>query len=506
MRPLFVALALLATTSARAQEEPVGLSLLLEDGSSAPLRLVGTPPRYVQELDLVARASTETDEGIAPLMAAGDFASLDWSGVALVEETWNAAADGTFTRQRSYRGAAWMEAPSHFQITPVDARGRRAGAPLVARAGRDDRARPSDDAFVRRFNARQLALGCPAVDDCEGAVFLAEGLAQLRQARHPERAAVVIPDDTVALRVRWSADPARERSMPVQHVPREDTPFGYGFAVHLELASAPANGAFFLPGETVSLRVSFEDGEGNRLHAPGSLPTYGELLRGEVDSGLRYLDLGLNPAAYYALKHRESNLLVTVSGPTNQLRTPETVTPLPAFFLPQVPFATTALDGFTSIGQTIPSAAVVFGGFVVPTLWDLPVSDVVTFTVPADAEPGTYVASIKARREFGGEALNRGTTLELQVGSALATSFTATTSCTACHDQRATRFTRILHGVSDRRSCFGCHAPLAVELDNALDVRVHMVHDRSNRFDADVRDCGLCHLVAPSGPARGLLD
>lgn len=42
--------------------------------------------------------------------------------------------------------------------------------------------------------------------------------------------------------------------------------------------------------------------------------------------------------------------------------------------------------------------AVTFGGLFDPTLWDLPVSDVVSLTTPDDALPGTYVAAVKARR------------------------------------------------------------------------------------------------------------
>ena len=46
---------------------------------------------------------------------------------------------------------------------------------------------------------------------------------------------------------------------------------------------------------------------------------------------------------------------------------------------------------------------------------------------------------------------------------------------------------------------------LAIEFDNVLDIRVHTIHDRSERFGADVRQCSICHLTPPSGPARGLL-
>jgi predicted CXXCH cytochrome family protein len=80
------------------------------------------------------------------------------------------------------------------------------------------------------------------------------------------------------------------------------------------------------------------------------------------------------------------------------------------------------------------------------------------------------------------------------------------TACTKCHNEvERTSFARILHGLDDRRACFGCHASLGIEFDNALDIRVHNIHDRSNRFDADIMRCSNCHLSNPGGPARGVL-
>jgi hypothetical protein len=227
---------------------------------------------------------------------------------------------------------------------------------------------------------------------------------------------------------------------------------------------------------------------------------------GQVASGLRYLDLQEQTRLYYALKHRESNVLAMLSGPTNKLKTPTTVVDPNLFFGPQVPFATRAVDGFSAVGQTVPPAGVVFGGFSDSSLWSLPVSDVVSLVIPADAEAGTYVAAIKARREYAGEALNRGATLDVQVGSAQRSTFTAKTTCTSCHKSAEhTGFERILHGIDDRRACFGCHASLGIEFDNALDIRVHTIHDRSDRFGADIMRCSNCHVSSPTGPARGVL-
>jgi hypothetical protein len=362
--------------------------------------------------------------------------------------------------------------------------------------------------LVRRFVARQLAFGCASVGDCTGATsFSAEALVQLRDAFDPEAQAHEIPAGARELHLSWDRLPAHTYSVEVEREAPADADFDYGFHVALERVSAPANGAFFVPGETVSFRVDFEDGEGHRLSPPGSLPTYADFVAGNVESGLRYLDQSIQTRLYYSLKHRESNMLFVLSGPTNKLRTPQTVVDPSGFFAPQVPFATRAVDGFTAVAQTVPPVAVVFGGLTDPSVWSSPVSDVLTFTIPADAEAGTYVAAIKARRDFAGEALNRGATLDIQVGQILPTTFTPKTQCGSCHKASdRTDFATVLHGIDDKRACFGCHASLGIEFDNALDIRVHTIHDRSNRFEADIHDCALCHITPPTGPQRGVLE
>ncbi|HEY6079974.1 MAG TPA: hypothetical protein VIW29_14270 [Polyangiaceae bacterium] len=486
--------------------EPVGLSLRFVNGQAAPLTLLGRFARYPQEIDLSETVASTTDDGIAPLIQSSGFSALDWSGVTQVEELWIPSLDGTLTRERYFRGANWMEQPSQFELVALSASGAAVGQPWVTQAGRDDRLDGGDDTFVRRFVARQSAFGCSSVGNCAGASFVAEGLVQVRDALDPEHEARRVPSNAVALRLTWNRLPGVSYEVSIAQQPTSCTQPSYGFQVSLEPAGAPANGHYYAPGEQVSLRVTFRDGQGTRLHPEGQLPTYGEFVAGQVDSGLRYLDLSLQTRLFYALKHRESNLLAVLSGPTNKLKTPTTVVDPNAFFGPQVPFATTAVDGYTAVGVTVPPAAIIFGGFTDPALWSLPVSDLLNFTIPADAEAGTYVAAIKARRDYAGEALNRGATLELQVGQAQPSAYTPKTACSACHSaQEKTSFSQILHGIGDRRACFGCHASLGIELDNVLDVRVHAIHDRSHRFEPGIEQCSTCHLTPPSGPARGVL-
>jgi hypothetical protein len=492
--------------AAHSEHPTVGLSLRFVNGQAAPLALRGDAPRYLQEIDISESVSSATDDGITPLLEDSAFAELDWSGVRQVEEIWVPSLDGTLTRERYFRGAKWMEQPSELKIVAVNGSGAPVGQPWALQAGRDDKLSNGDDFFVRRFVARQSAFGCAAVGDCAGASFVVEGLLQLRDALDAANQAHPVHSSAVALSLSWNRLPSASYVVPIAQEPADCDAPGYGFQVQLEPVGSPVNHHYYAPGEQVSVRVTFRDGAGRRLHPQGQLPSYGDFVSGQVQSGLRYLDLSAQTRLYYALKHRESNLLAVLSGPTNKLKTPTTVVDPNAFFGPQVPFATRAVDGFTAVGQTVPPAGVIFGGFVDPSLWSLPVSDVLTFTIPADAEAGTYVAAIKARRDFAGEALNRGATLDIQVGQTQHSSFTAKTTCTSCHSQpRETSFDRVLHGIGDNRACFGCHASLGIELDNALDIRAHTIHDRSDRFAGDMNVCSTCHLVPPTGPARGVL-
>ncbi len=487
--------------------DPVGLSLIFRNGSMQPIQLVGSVPRYLSEVDiLVNSAASPLDLGIQPLTQSGEASTWDWSGVQMVEEDWRAPGDGTWTRQRFYRGARWMKRSSIFTLIPQNNAGIIVGIPLVAVAGSDDQwIQPVDDGFVRRFVARQIATGCPAKNNCAGAQYVAQALVQLRINQHPDRFDQAIPENATKLSLVWTEDVLHPRSVNVTHAPASQFPFGYGLQVQLAAANAPANGQFYVPGEPVTVRMTFRDGAGARLHPVGSLPTYGQFVRGEVSSGLRYFDPSLSPTLYYALKHRESNTSINLLGPTNKLKTPKGIVSLFQFFDPQIVFASVPLDGYSAVANTVPAAGIIFGGLSNPAIWDTPVPDTTTFTIPSDALPGTYVSGMKIRREFGGEALNVSGNMQIQVGTATATAFSPGTGpCTSCHTNTSA-IGKVLHGQSDRRTCYGCHAALDFEPDNALDIRVHTVHDRSNRFPGSMQNCSLCHVTAPTGAARGLL-
>src|SRR6185295_7869542 len=146
----------------------------------------------------------------------------------------------------------------------LNQQGNPLGPPWVVQAGRDDRRRPGDDAFVRRFVARQSAFGCAAVGDCSGATgFSAQALVQLRDALDPEAGAQPVPAATRELRLIWNRLPQQQYVVQVEREPAQASDFDYGFRVAIEPASTPANGIFFEPGESASFRLVFECGDGH---------------------------------------------------------------------------------------------------------------------------------------------------------------------------------------------------------------------------------------------------
>lgn len=483
----------------------LGLSLKIDNGSAQQLELVGNAKRYVQELDFTSSAATPDDQGIDPIIDDGDFAGLDWSGVEAADEEWRPDGAGGFTRQVFYRGAAWMEQPGFIMVFQRKANGSlQPELPWIVLTGSDDLLSPLDTEFVRRFNARQITTGCVAVGDCSTATgYIAQGLMQLRDAQWPAIGDQKVKHNTASLLVVWSADPFNPRVVPIQHLNQNDADFEQGFAIDFDVLTPPDNGQYYMPGDAITFKLKFKDGQGNLLHE-GELPTYADFLDGGTDSGLRYLDLSINPTLFYALKHREGNMIFTMAGPSDALQVTDYTIPLFAFFGPQIQGAFSDLHGFSSVSTGVPSFAISLGGMFDPTLWDTPVSDEVVLTVPDDALPGTWVVAVKGRRDYAGEAINTGAVKRIQVGTTEITHWEATTgNCNSCHTgQRA--LGKILHGLSDRESCLaGCHSAIEFEPDSALDYRVHFVHTRSDRYPADPDDCSTCHFEEPEGIPRG---
>jgi hypothetical protein len=494
--------------------DPVGLSLWfdngavrLNNGTPKTVVLYGDDARYAQEVDITASVDTSTDMGIAPVTQSGDMSRLDWQGVQQVDEDYRPELGSnppTFTRSRFYRKANWMTKPSVLTITPVDANNQAIGDAIVAQAGSDDKWKDSDDGFIRRFDARQITRGCRAIGDCSGASsFTAQALMQFRDAMHADLRAVRIPANAKRLELFWSADPTNKRYVDVQHATSSQTPYRYGLTISVDQISTPANNAFYVPGETIDFRITYRDGDGNRLHPLGQLPSYADFATDQIASGIRYYDGFRNLLTlYYALKHREGNTIWAFSGPTDKVKYSNHVVTDFAFLTMSgsgIPTATVAENGFSGLFDLLPTVA----GTLDPQLSTQPNSDIIHVKVPDDALPGSYTFAFKGRRDWGGEALIQTGTAEVQVGQTTKSVFEPKTGhCNDCHNGPS-GFDQVLHRNADRRTCFGCHEPLASEPDHALDYRIHVIHTRSNRVPADPNNCSMCHHTTPTGPARG---
>lgn len=485
--------------------ETVGVSMFFQDGAAPVMDIIGDDLRYIDEIDIVATVNTGDDQGMDPVINNSDMSGLDWSGLQMVEEDWRPDGMGTFTRQRFYRGAKWMEKRSWFVVYQANGNGLVPAIPFIIGVGSDNFWSFFDGGFVRRFGARQITRGCAAIGDCSWSVsYTAEGLAQFRHTLRPLLNSRDIHPDTTKFVVQWTADPGNLREVQIAQVDEATAPFSQGFNPEVVELSTPPNGQFYSPGDDVTFGIRFIDDDGNVIAGDGDMPTYSEFLFGIDNSGLRYFDINLQTTLFYALKHRESNMILAMSGPAQNLDVPKGVVNSFLFFGPtQVQTTSVVEDGWTGLAYLIPNFGVIFGGFADPTIWDTPVPDQYTFTIPQDADPGTYVVSLKARRDYGGEALNRGDVVRVQVGTTQVTQWKPTTGpCNTCH-RGESAIGEILHGIEDRESCFGCHASLDIEPDARLDYRIHFIHSRSERYPGDVNDCSTCHFEQPEGDPIG---
>ena len=506
---LFAGAAMAQTATGPASAPMAGLSLFFQNSSMRPFLVVRGPTRFLDEIDVVATTpATTTDEGLTPLMTNSEMARLDWTGVSLAEEVIVPNGDGTFKRERQYRNAAWMDNANSFSVAMLDVHGNKVGATLAANAGTDaGKIEPeSSGGWVRRFNARQVANPCTSPTDCTGATYFTQGLAQWRHNLQPRESAAPIAPQATALQLSWNQDPGHPRTVAIDQAPAQSFRFGYGFALKLTAVTPPANNSFYQAGDTVRFRVDFLDGQGRSIYPAGVLPTYADFRAGPNRGGLQYYDPSLNVLMYYDLKHREGNIIVGLVGPSYAIHTPHSLLNGSKLFVDSPQTMSLANDGFSGTFTGVPSFAVSLGGFKDSKIWDIPVANTVDLAIPKDALAGTYVAVVKARRIFGGQAINAAATTTIQVGSPVATGYTATTGgCAVCHNRQA-GFQNILHGVTDFRACATCHMSLSFEPDNALDIRVHAVHDRSRRTGENPANCSMCHLAAPTGPGRGFLQ
>jgi predicted CXXCH cytochrome family protein len=484
-------------------ETPIGLAIGIEDDHGVPLKVRAGQRFFLDQIDLRAAVDATIDEGVAGLDTGSTLAELDWTGVKLMDEepVLLPGPDGKYTRRRFYRKATWMNAPSSFVVEQIDASGAVVGEGTVVNTGTEADRASSDDFFVRRFRAIQWTYDCPGLHDCTGAShFSEEALVELRTSMHPQRTFAIRPA-TTALRVHWSLLPGRTWSVPVSQI--ATPPYDYGFSIDLTALTPAGAGGAYAPGSNVEFKLKLRDGAGNPLHPDGELPPYNEVVFGANPAGIQYYRAFFDPTTtYYRRKHRERMLMSQIIGPAQKVQPIRTIIDLPAFLGPEEvqTLGLPARDGVYAQFITFPPAPDLFGGAFDPAHagWAKVVKDTWTYHLPSDAEPGTYLVTIKGRRTYLGQDIPFSRTIEIQVGTAVHTTAALKTGpCTSCHSG-SSALSNVLHANDNRAACSGCHTPLGFELEGPIYVRLHFLHSRSNRVDAPLQQCSSCHLTKDS--------
>jgi hypothetical protein len=473
-----------------------GLAIDIEDGVGVALSVRAGQTFWVNQIDLRANIGAGVDEGVDGLRTQGAAASLNWAGVKFIEQEPVAAPnpDGTFVRRRFYRDAVWMHSPSSFTITQLDANGKATAPAVTVGSGLDTQRQASDDFFVRRMRAIQWTYDCRGPADCTGAhAFSEEALVELRDSMHSDRTFAFQPS-TTQLRVVWSADSGHPYTIAVNQV--ASPPYDYGFQIDVAALTPPAADGTYAPGQDVTFELTLEDGSGNALHPKGLLPSYNEATFGANPAGIYYYRGFIDPTAtYYRRKHRERNFIAEMTGPLQDVQPIRSIIPIGEFFAPSLQVGIPSRDGVFGEGIIFPQGLLFQGAFDPNhTTWNFPASDVFTFHLPPDAQPGTYNVTVKSRRAYMGEDLPVTKTIAVQVGTTQPTQATLNTGpCNSCHSGGSS-LAVINHANADRATCTTCHAPLEIEPEGPVYVRTHFIHSRSGRYDAPLVQCAKCHL------------
>lgn len=452
-------------------DQPVGapITLAAEDyvivRQTAVVWVDGEPARG----DYGANSSAYPDVGVA---SGGTFTGTG-DDVYTVEVSAAGPLDGTARVDvRSARGDAAQGLPV-VSGAPVALGGAGRGATITFT---DLDAAPAVLATGDRWIVRCEGGETPAVGAATAgtrASFSAIAEIRMQFARGMVAPTFTIPDGTAKLVLYWSARPAQPYEIPVTFAPAEDGP-GYGLEVELT-----PDRRRYAAGETVALTIDLFDGDGKRLHEEGSLPTYRQYLAGE-SNGIQYYRLGQPPSAPYFLDNRLNQMRVAVFGPNQLIEQNWTDQPTTRFFVAHVDLPDV---------RTVVMAGVTPGS----TAWDTPISNRVTFALPADAKPGTYMAVVKVARSFRGEVRYLLGEAEFQVGTDEPTAFVEPVgNCQLCHANDA-RLDRLRHGVrqASPRICQGCHTPTEYQ---ALCVMLHRIHFHSPKYPVRRSGCALCHL------------
>ncbi|MFP2900006.1 hypothetical protein [Corallococcus sp. 4LFB] len=436
------------------------------------------------------------------------FAGLDWTNVNQGPDEWSfyslaGAVEDCWTREVLFGNANWQKVKDDtITVEVLD----ETGTPRASQTYlRSELLASSPYAGHSRFAWRSENLKPPRFpgDKDPGTVTgFPGGLDQSPTTRTVARVDMVgstnpfkvlrIPrlSGPGALKATWSQLPDKPFYFPVTYVIPDDRPStctddagnpvqcSPGLDSRLVFAP-PKEGSFYKPGEDVSVYVDLRDSAGAHLHSKDLLPSARQIIAGQSNGIQTFV-----PGVIASVMENDSISNVAIAGPLQDLQVLGNPSDEPQFFAKPFPFA--LYDDATLTGLT-------------PGLIDYQWPTRQTFTLPANAKPGTYVALVKFNRAAMGERVAKLNPFFFQVGQDEPTTYPGNVgNCQICH-RGVLSLDNLRHGLSvdHIESCKVCHHYDTDTVGRTQEM-VHRIHMNSPSYPANRADCTVCHLTRKS--------
>ncbi|WP_223633284.1 hypothetical protein [Corallococcus sp. EGB] len=436
------------------------------------------------------------------------FAGLDWTNVNQGPDEWSfyslaGAVEDCWTREVQFGNANWQKVKDDtITVEVLD----ETGAPRASQTYlRSELLASSPYAGHSRFAWRSENLKAPRFpgDKDPGTVTgITGGLDQSPTTRTIARVDWVgstnpfkvlrIPrlSGPGALRATWSQLPDKPFYFPVTYVIPDERPStctdDAGNPVQCSpgldsrlVFSPPKEGSFYKPGEDVSVYIDLRDSSGAHLHSPDLLPSARDIIGGQSNGLLTFV-----PGVISITAENDTISNVAIAGPLQDLKVLGNPSDTPQFFAKPFPFP--VYDDATLTGLT-------------PGLIDYRWPTRQTFTLPANAKPGTYVALVKFNRGAMGERIAKLNPFFFQVGQDEPTTYPGNVgNCQLCH-RGVLSLDNLRHGLSvdHIESCKVCHHYDTDTVGRTQEM-VHRIHMNSPSYPANRADCSVCHLTRKS--------
>jgi hypothetical protein len=488
-----------------------------------PMRIMANTTYFLNQFtvtDTVVNVHTNPGNLSEPLdwiTRKSRFKSLDWGNVGQTYEEWQfvseitGVAQNRWTRMVNFDNANWRRVQGDsFKVEFLDAEGTVRGTPVdylrseflveTPVSGHSTFAWRMEGVKAPRFpgdtavNPLDEIPGWPS----QAPTFRTMARLDLFGSTNPFKT-FKTPDlrGDGAVRVTWSQMPNEPFYFPVTFVTQDDLPptcyddagnpgvqCGFGIDPQLKFVP-PANGKFYAPGETVNVMVDARDGDGNHLTAPDMLPTPIQVNSNQAN-GLLYTNL-----AYMAnTQERDMMPYVDMAGPLQNMRPRSNPREPGPYFAPTFPYSLVDETATTPVGlaQMGQNWATRFG-----------------LQLPANVQPGTYVALVKLNRYFVGERVTKMKPFFFQVGTEEKTRYPDRVgNCQMCH-RGVLSLDNLRHGLSvdHVEACKTCHQSENSFVSTFTEA-IHKIHMRSPKYSMPRNDCTMCHLVRDSATRPSL--